>query len=174
VKISVLHIIAEHFRTLKDTETGRIPPSDLIIFVAIPIIFAIGSTFCNIKIGKDFYNLSITFFGIFIALLLNIQVAMFSVFQRNWSKQDDHILSQVQSNKLEQRRRLLSDLNVNVSYLIVLSCLCLIVYIFLFSTEAENLAARVVSCFLYTHFTLTLLMIVKRTHALFQGEYNIL
>jgi hypothetical protein len=172
VKISVTHIVRGHFGTLRNAATGRISLSDLFIFLATPIVLAFLLQYSSLKISKDFYNLSITFFGIFIALLLNIQVAVFGVFQRNWIKSDDHILSSIQLEKLGQRRKLLSELNTNVSYLVVLSCICLIIYIGLFSFEADNPVSRFVTIVLYVHFTLTLLMVVKRTHALFQGEYD--
>lgn len=174
MKVSVVHIIIGHFKTLWVGASFKSRAEDTFIFLLVPIIIGFSSVFVNINISKDFYNLSITFFGIFIALLLNIQVAIFGLFQRNWRAPHDDILLSQQIEKLEQRRKLLGQVNTNVSYLIVLSCLCLVANIGLFVFDANNSIARIISALLYSHFMLTLLMIIKRTHALFQKEYDVI
>lgn len=173
MKISVLHIILKHYDTLRDSNSGRVSFVDLSTFIGLPLLLGLLSAFVGLKVGKDFYSLSVTFFGIFIALLLNIQVAVFGVFQRSWSKLSDEILDELRADKISQRRGLLRELNVNVSYLIVVSCVCLVAYIILFSLEYESPYLKIFSIVLYAHFMLSLLMVIKRTHALFQGEYDI-
>lgn len=173
MKIDILHICIAHFKTLRNPDSHRLSSIDVFIFFMLPAMIGAGSLLLDIKTGKDFYNVSIAFFGIFIALLLNIQVAIFSIFQRNWNKPTDEIMSNVQQQKLEEKKNLLKELNVNVSYLIVFSCIALAVFIVMFALGAESKLSVFISSTLYFHFILSLLMVVKRTYALFQGEYEI-
>ncbi|MGW5841105.1 hypothetical protein ACWFZ6_24255 [Methylorubrum extorquens] len=173
MKIDVFHICTAHFRTLRNPDAKRLSSIDVFIFFMLPFIIALGSLPLDIKTGKDFYNVSIAFFGIFIALLLNIQVAIFSIFQRNWNKPLDEIMSNAQQQKLDEKKHLLKELNINVSYLIVYSCVALATFIVMFALDAGNKFSAFISTILYFHFILSLLMVVKRTFALFQGEYEI-
>ena len=173
MKIGVAHIIRGHFSTLWNGADTKTRLEDTGIFVALPLIIGGLCLACDLKFTKEFYNLSITFFGIFIALLLNIQVAIFGLFQRSWVSPKDEMLVDEHMDKIEQRRTLLQQVNLNVSYLIVLSCVCLVADIILFVLETDNWFSKIVTPILYAHFMLTLLMIVKRTHALFQREYEV-
>ncbi|QDH74990.1 hypothetical protein FKQ52_09375 [Brevundimonas sp. M20] len=128
--------------------------------------------YSSIKFDSNFYNVSITFFGIFIALLLNVQVAVFGIFQRKWEKPEDENLAEIQKSKLEQRRSLLGELNSNLSYLILISCFSLVTFLVFFVFPFRGSFSSVISCVLYGHFVLTLMMSVKRAHTLFQMEYE--
>lgn len=111
------------------------------------------------------------FFGIFVALLLNIQVAMFSIFQRKWSVPPDQRQANALAIENDIRRKLLSELNSNISYLMLVSCVALIFFLVFHVLQMKAGFAPAFALGLYSHFILTFVMIIKRAHALFQKEY---
>lgn len=172
MKFNVLHIISEHIETLKDEKTGKKSWGDLIAFYAIPVgvialMFLAGSEF-----DRDSYGLSITFFGIFIALLLNIQVAIFSVYQRKWDVPPQDIEATEKRRQIDIKRRLLEQLNSNISYLILVACASIVLALAGFIFKTKYLLVHAALGGLYVHFLLTILMVVKRSHALFAKEYK--
>jgi hypothetical protein len=122
-------------------------------------------------VGPDFYNISITFFGIFIALLLNIQVAVFGIFLRKWEKPEDKRYADQIAKKAQDRNILLREVNTNISYLVLISFFALIIFLVFYTLKYIDGIFAAFSVFIYSHFLLTLLMIIKRSHAIFQGEY---
>lgn len=130
------------------------------------------SYFMSIRLEKDVYNVSITFFGIFLALLLNLQVAIFAIFQRKWALPEDVRLREIQKGELRDRRKLLSELNANISYLTIVSCISLATMLIFYVRQMVSGWQPALTAALYAHFLLTLLMIIKRSHALFQKEYR--
>lgn len=172
MKINILPILIDHFNTLRNAKNGRYSIFDFILFYASPIAGSIASLFLCVKFDDSFYNLSITFFGIFIALLLNVQVAVFGIFQRKWTEPEDEILAEIQADKLDQRRVLLGELNANLSYMTLFSCAALIAFLGFFVFDVPTIVAASVTTALYVHFILTLMMSVKRAHTLFQMEYE--
>jgi hydrogenase-4 membrane subunit HyfE len=171
MKIGVSRIVIDHLNTLRNAETGRIALFDLVIFFLLPIFGGLASLLLRGSVTDEFYNVSITFFGIFIALLLNVQVAIFGIFLRKWDSPRDDRLAEIKLSKLVQRNLLLKEVNANISYLILTSCLALVFFLIMFSKDYETGIYPALSVVLYCHFMLTLLMVVKRSHALFQREY---
>jgi hypothetical protein len=141
------------------------------VFYTMPIFIGCAVYISHIKLEKDVYSVSITFFGIFLALLLNLQVAIFAIFQRKWNLPKDSRLKEIQKDTIQKRRELLSDLNANVSYLTMMSCINLVIMLFFYIYHTGTGWISAFTIALYVHFLLTLLMIIKRSHALFQKEY---
>lgn len=157
---------------MRANNKSNISLSDIFIFYLLPIglgLFAYGSYLC---LEKDVYNVSITFFGIFLALLLNLQVAIFGIFQRKCKPQEYERLNEIQNNRLRERRQLLGELNANISYLTMISCISLSAMLFFHIQQMVTGWQPAFTVALYSHFLLTLLMIIKRSHALFQKEYR--
>lgn len=172
MKISVVSIVRDHFDTLYDSRSNRASMFDIILFYVLPLTGA-GFSYCaGLRLKADAYNISITFFGIFIALILNIQVAMFSIFQRKWEMPSDKRIAASMADTLADRKKLLIELNANLSYLILVCCVALVLSLLSFIKSFDNYAIPAVMVFLYAHFLLTLLMVVKRAHALFHKEYR--
>ena len=146
--------------------------SDIILFYILPLIAAIISYCVSVYLKPEAYNISITFFGSFIALILNIQVAMFSIFQRKWEMPSDKRVAASMAGTLADRKKLLIELNANLSYLILVCCVALVLSLLSFIMSFDNCVVPAVVVFLYAHFLLTLLMVVKRAHALFHKEYR--
>lgn len=145
---------------------------DITLFIAVPILSGAVAYVENLTFSKDVYNVSVTFYGIFIALVLNIQVAVFAIFQRKRERSGDHRMAEIQDDEAKLKRQLLSELNSNLSYLTLFSCVALSLFMILYMAESATSTWASVSVIIYTHFMLTLLMVVKRSHAIFQQEYS--
>jgi hypothetical protein len=172
MKINVLSIFRDHLETLYDSESNRASLLDIGLFYVSPMLAACVAYYFSVTLKPEAYNISITFFGIFIALILNIQVAMFSIFQRKWEMPSDKRIAASLADTLADRKKLLIELNANLSYLILVCCVALVLSLLSFIRSFDNCVIPAVMVFLYAHFLLTLLMVVKRAHALFHKEYR--
>ncbi|MET3725868.1 hypothetical protein [Sphingomonas trueperi] len=172
MKINVTSIIRDHWATLYDAQSNRTNFVDVIVFYGAPIAAGAIAYFLSFKVKPEGYNVSITFFGIFLALLLNIQVAIFAIFQRKWDEPSDKRQADAQRMDLADRRKLLGELNSNISYLTIVSCIALIAFLIFYVAELKEGLWPAIAVVLYSHFILTFVMIVKRSHALFQKEYR--
>jgi hypothetical protein len=171
MKINVWRIVKDHWATLRRAGRSNFSKVDVLIFYALPILAGLLPYLYEFSVSKEVYNVSITFFGIFIALLLNMQVAIFSIYTRKWERPDDIRLAEMKATKIAERKQLLAEVNANISYLVLVSCVALTAFLVFFSLEFIGSTYTAASVALYCHFLLTLLMIVKRAHALFQREY---
>ncbi len=172
MKIDFRIIVSKHLRTLADAQTGKLSVWDMIVFFAFPLAAGTYVYLEQLKVSKEVHNLSVTFFGIFVALLLNIQVAIFGVYARNPRSPADGLNKAVFDKKIEDRRKILRELNTNISYLTLIGCLALFVMIFLFGRELESPLPSAISVAVFIHFLLTLLMVTKRAFILFDVEYS--
>jgi hypothetical protein len=172
MKIDVRQIVSDHVKTLVDHNTGRMPFSDFLVFLFIPVGAGILAYASKVPLDRDVYNVTITFFGIFIALLLNVQVAIFSIFQRRWSLPTDVKALARFNDRAEERKHLLSELNSNLSYLTLFCCVALVEFFcFFVFKNTTPIAVGFFSATLF-HFLTTLLMTIKRSHILFSKEYS--
>jgi hypothetical protein len=172
MKISFSHIISSHLDTLKDQGSKRLSREDVLLFYVLPAIGGILSYFSGLVVDKNAYGVSISVFAIFSGLLLNVQVALFGILQRTWKAKGDEILDAQQAQKLLERRDLLSEINTNISYLVLVCCLSVSLFLVLYMIELKRPFEVSISTFIYSHFLLTLLMVIKRSHAVFQKEFD--
>lgn len=172
MKIDFRSIIIDHVATLHDDKRNCVAASDIIIFYTFPIILSVLAHFVDVPIDRDVYNVSITFYGIFVALLLNIQVAIFGIFQRKIDPPADKKLASLFNDRLKKRQKLLGELNSNLSYMMLVCCLALVTFLILYTFKFVSRFSVSVTVLIYSHFLLTLMMTVKRTHVLFQKEYR--
>lgn len=173
MKINIFPIVEQHLATLYHADRpDQRYKQDIYLFYIAPLILGLVFFGVGSQVPKGTYELSITFFGIFIGLLLNIQIAIFSIFSRRWDISPEEIIAEIQQESLRIRRKLLSELNCNISYLVVFSCICLLLFLVLFAISYTSSPAVGAVVFMYTHFLLTMMMVIKRSHALFQREYS--
>lgn len=173
MKFNVLFIIRDHFRTLYDAENKKVSYLDIFVFYGLPIIMSATAYYSDVKLKDEAYGLAIVIFGVFIALLLNIQVAIFSVSHTKWqAPSDTKLMASFEEDKID-KNAILRELNTNLSYMILLCSLVLFVagYSSLFDNVQE--ISSIFLIFAFTHFVLNLLMVIKRAHALFQKEYTV-
>lgn len=172
MKFNIIGIFFDHLSTLYDASTDKTSIFDLFLFYIFPLIISYIFFALEIEFKPDVYSLSITFYGIFLALLLNIQVAIFAIFQRTWSDLGDQRIDEKRKSDLKMRKTLLSEINSNISYMTALSCIYLSVFLIVYALEIKNYLVSSILIYFYTHFILTFLMVVKRAHALFSKEYD--
>lgn len=72
MKINILYILRDHLSTLRKLHSKCISLPDVMLFYVSPMIFSFAALCFSFEVRADAYNASITFFGVFIALLLNI------------------------------------------------------------------------------------------------------
>ena len=172
MKINVASIVRDHWATLHNAGSNSTSWADILLFYGLPGLSGVVAYAISLTIKSDSYNVSITFFGIFVALLLNIQVAIFGIFQRKWDIPSDKRQAEIQREQLDARRKLLSELNTNISYLTVVSSVALVIFLIFFVGEIKGSFGAAITTSVYCHFILTFLMVIKRAYALFQKEYS--
>lgn len=172
MKINIWQIIVDHLGTLQDNVSKKISIIDIAVFFGVPVLGGTLGYLAYIKTSKDFYNVSVSFFGVFVALLLNFQVAAFGIYNRKWSLSEDEKISHNQAKELKIRKQLLKEINANISYLIIISIFSIVLFLLLYATENTDRIVAAISCVIYIHFLLNLMMVVKRSHVLFRKEYD--
>lgn len=180
MKINILNIIYDHIGTLThpadsefiDGERPKMLPEDFLIFFLIPVIVAAVAVYFGAEVKRETFGISISVFAIFTALLLNVQIALFSVFQRRWSTRSDSNLDAMQREKMEERNKFICEININISYLILISCSSVSIFIGFYVFEYSGVIASFLGILLFLHFIFTLLMVIKRSHVLFREEYK--
>lgn len=173
MKINVLKIVSDHLKTLVNSKSKRPSLSDILIFFAAPTGVGLCAYTFKIPVDREVYNVTITFFGIFIGLLLNVQVAIFAIFQRQWSLPSDPKALENFNKRAGERRSLLAELNVNLSYLTLFCCIALIEFFCFFVFRNTTPVAVGFGVATLLHFLMTLMMTIKRSYILFAKEYEV-
>lgn len=171
-KINILSIIVCHIKTLRDGDSEKISASDFIVFYALPAAVIFLLIFFKIEIPEKAMELSISIFSIFAALLLSVQVAIYSVSLREISAPDDQKKKGEYENRLKFRKRIIKELNDNVSYLILLSVVAVTVTLLSFVACPYKAIVNAIATAIYIHFFLTIIMVVKRASIVFSREYE--
>ncbi|HBU99185.1 MAG TPA: hypothetical protein DEF21_14960 [Thalassospira lucentensis] len=168
----MFHIVGDHWATLKNVD-GEASYIDFAILYVLPAVIASVAFLDVWPKDNSIYGVSISVFAIFSALLLNVQIAIFGIFQRKWRSTGDKVKDEKAKRKYISRKILLSQLNTNISYLIIISCLSVTVFLVFYVYPINSFSERYISVYVYVHFLLTLMMVIKRTHVLFQNEYSV-
>jgi hypothetical protein len=162
-KIDVRDIVRDHFATLVDYETGRRSFSDHVLFVVVPLVGSGVLLLLGIDLSETAVNVLITALSIFAGLLFNLLVLLDSLADRKQAPTGD-----------SDARLMMKGIYANTAYAVLIALLTL-VPLCLF-TLTQNCTVRVVtsglSYFLIGHFLLTLLMVLKRIHALLSHEFS--
>lgn len=172
MKIDISKIVIDHIITLQNARTGKLSVGDLFLFYGIPIILSVAVWYEGVALGNDVFGQSISVFAIFSALLFSVQIALFGIF---YNKRADvgGVNKEKREKNLQDRKRLIKETNTNISYLIVISCISVTLFLISYAFSYFNKIEPAMATFLYSHFMFTLLMIIKRVHALFQREYDV-
>lgn len=173
-KIDIRQIVADHLRTLRAPGDERLSTEDLAVFFGIPL-FA-GLLYLSFSGGQQGDNkideVLVASFSVFAALLLNIQVFLLSFQLPASQRSDDPDLGAEDRALLEaqeaKRRTFYRELFANISYSILLAMgIVFVTLIAIFCHVDQSRVVKLVQFVLIMHFTLTLLMVMKRVHALF-------
>jgi hypothetical protein len=140
------------------------------VFYLLPLVFGILTYYYSIKLSADIFSQSIAVFSIFSALLFSVQIALFGIFSKARGEADE-FGDAFRESRIEARREFISETNSNISYLIVLSTISVTLFLAAALFDESDDFEPALAVFLYFHFMLTLLMVIKRVHALFAKEY---
>ncbi|WP_152526894.1 hypothetical protein [Pseudogulbenkiania ferrooxidans] len=167
-KINITAIVKEHLQTLKRGSCTEISTWEVTLFFAIPIVIALPLAI-YFDISSDFVNGIVTAASIFAGLLLNLLVLIYTVLsrQRQPAKNDK------EKQRLVIFKQVLKETFANISFCIltsvILVAVCLLSYIKGGIFPKGN---HFLIYFLISQLILTLLMILKRIHKLFDFEIS--
>ena len=170
-KINVTAVIKWHLNTLRD-DKGKLIWADMATFYGAPVVLGAGFYVLNWRVPRDAIELSVTVFSIFAALLLSVQVALYSVSLRPLSPPDDPKKAKAFQAVATIRTTVIRELNDNIAYLILLSVIWISVLLGLFLLNCLGRGASAFVFAMFVHFLLTLLMVVKRASIVFSREYE--
>lgn len=171
-KINVSIIFRDHLSTLIDDRTGRLQLSDFALFYFAPIFAGLVYYFRPFELPESIESALIAVFSVFGALLFSAQVALYTLSPASENPHADKILRIEQQERHSREVKYFRDINYNVSYLILLSCLFLILFIGLMVMNPENNIKGGILIASVSHFFLSLLMLVKRTHVAFALRHS--
>jgi heme/copper-type cytochrome/quinol oxidase subunit 2 len=161
-KLNVWSIITGHFNTLRSASTKKVSIADIFVFFIVPILIGIALAFYGFKLTNEANSLLMNFGAIFTALLLSVLVLVYD--------QGQKLTPDATTKKI-----LLDELYDNICYSIVLSivlvflCIATSLSLSITAPTAHSLNTFVLTpliMFTSTNLLLTILMIVKRMHAL--------
>lgn len=170
-KINVLLIVRDHYGTFRDSD-GRVRLGDWALFLGVPICIYVISIGFGVMLDSDVYGQSISVFSIFSALLFSAQVAIYSLCIRAADRGADRVSELVAAREWQLKVGLFREINANISYLILLSCGGISLFLAFFAFELPSDLEAALTLLLFSHFVLTLLMVVKRTHVAFTVSYK--
>lgn len=170
-KINVFPIVKRHFSSVLRKTNGRISWTDVGAFIALPVAVGIFCALDVVEISEQLSESAIAVFSIFGALLLSVQIALFGIVQREQSAIRAAKQADMNQRRMQERLELVRELNGNLSFLtifcVIASSLMLTFILLRIPRPVEVFIS--VACFL--HFALSIIMVIKRAHILFDKEY---
>lgn len=173
LKISATAISKRHFSSLFVASDGKASWLDIFIFGAIPILIGTALAHDLDSISDAAISGAIAVFSIFGALLLSVQIALFGISQREiLDGGEGKKTASVKERKSGNRAKLIKELNVNISFLIMFSVISLVAFL----SFGTLMFPETIEIFYYGHsvsfFALNMMMAVKRAFVLFDEEYS--
>lgn len=162
-KANIFPIVKDHIYTLKDNRTDKISPSDIILFFVFPGVIAPLLVYLGFCIDKDVRNIMATSMAVFVALLFNVLLLIYDVVSRKESYDESSVI----------RRVLLKEVYSNIAFAILVAILSLV--LLLMTAFVEELVIEILSGIIYYLagvFILTLMMVLKRIHSLFNDQFS--
>jgi uncharacterized Tic20 family protein len=175
-KINVLRIVSDHWLTLHAADSERISLWDLLLFCGVPGIVVWlfwGKT--ALDSSGTFHTVALTSLSLFAGLLFNLLVLLYGLIEKTPRKTgiEDPTVAEKHA---KVRNDLLREVYYNVSYAVLISVVAILSLVLIMIVPCA--CANVVQClssflfFILAHFVLTLLMILKRIHALLACAFN--
>ena len=169
-KINVLPIIARHFDTLRDHATGKRSKADIFIFFVVPLIASGAALYFRIALTSDALNAVLASFSIFAGLLLNLLLLVYT-------RAGEEVRIDVFAANIKRFVRQLSD-NIEFAVLVsVFVVICCLIATATLKSEPNNtphagVVMTAILVFLTSNFILTLLLVLKRIHAMLQEKLD--
>jgi hypothetical protein len=165
-KIDLRPIIRAHFRTFRNFESQKVSPGDYLLFVVLPAALTAVLVAVGVRLRPQSVGILVAALAVFAGLFFNLVILVADLAVRGEDQPP------TRERRLRIKSRVLVEVHANVSFAILVSVLCLAC---LAALGFEGpLAGRIVlesfALFLIIQFFLTLLMILKRMHALIGAE----
>ena len=172
-KINVLKICKDHVGTLRDFDTKKFSIGDLALFFVVPLVIGVVATFVHGSMGSTEVTVLVTAFSIFTALLFNLLLLTFDLISKTDDSSDEFMV------KLKMLLLQQTYNNISFSILVAIAAIGLLLIYLLDSRLSFSMSQieYIISFGVYyltTLFLLTLLMILKRVHALLSREMKII
>jgi hypothetical protein len=171
-KVNIFIVLRDHIATLYDDTTEKFSYGDLAFFYLLPLVFGVLYFLFPFPLPSEVNGALIAVFSVFAALLFSAQMALYGLSPREPHCGKDDTSDARERARFERDRKFFADANYNVSYLILLSCLSLLIFVAMMIASLSGSIEGAVLVVLVSHFFLTLLMLVKRTHIAFSSKYN--
>lgn len=159
-KLNIFGIISDHIKTLRNDGAARdsnVSFVDLAVFFALPAALAAWIAVSGIRFDTEALTFAVTIFAIFVGLLLNIQVLIFTSANRSGP-----------SDRLKLMKEVFS--NISFGILLFLTCLLLSVTMFFLPYGCLFEALEFLLIYLSIMSALNLFMILKRIHVVLKTE----
>lgn len=160
-KFSVGNIVKDHFRTLRNFGTEKIELSSVSINFVLPAIIAAIFVYFVLIIRNAEFDVILTAFSVFAALLLNLMILLYSVLNRESEKKDE------QKNKMKMR--LLKETYSNIEFSVLTSVIIIVIILLMLFIPYNfyfDLTASFIVYYLIFVFITTLFMVLKRMHSI--------
>lgn len=171
MKVDVTHIIVQNAKSLNDAPSRRARLFDGLTIYGLPLISGIVASVACVIIDSGFYGISISVFAVFSALLLNTQIAIFGIFGRDRPLPMNEKSKAAEELRLKLRNDLIVELNTNVSYLMILAVLAMFISCLFYIIPISNTLETFLTCAIFVHFAVVIVIVIKRSFALFANEY---
>ncbi|WP_447928410.1 hypothetical protein [Vreelandella sp. EE27] len=176
-KLNVLQIVKAHIGTLKNNATGKASTVDAFVFLLMPFVLAVLAAYFVPVLKNDQLSLAVNFGAIITALLMSVLVLVYDQETKIKNVIDDSSKNVDHSKKqhLNIRIRLMQELYQNICFSIVSALflvICSFAQIFIKDIVSECLGHWLLmfftGCivFFFMNIVLTILMVIKRFHAL--------
>ena len=180
-KISVVCIIKDHISTLKSNQTNRIYFPDIFLFFVLPGIMSGLMFYSGVALNDSLVNALITSFSIFSALLFNLLLLVYDIAGKIAAQ--SQTTDPLGNQQIVQRRELLREIYVNVSFAILISTFIVVILLtyFLKPSKCNLIGLNVcnfqwllasTTYYLSIQFLLTLFMILKRIYRLLAKAFQ--
>ena len=166
-KLNILVVFRDHFSTLRNDKTGNLSLVDVAVFYGGPAFLSVVYFLKPFNLPDDLTSPLIAVFSIFSALLFSAQIALYSLAPSPPRKVEDAIQNRKREIKYQRQKQFFKDVNFNTSYLICISCVALLLFLVLEVFDVSSRLEGAALILVVTHFFLSLLMLVRRTHVAF-------
>lgn len=176
-KINISSIVRRHVDTMRSNSTGKISVADVFVFIILPFAIATIATYYVPILKNDQLSLSVNFGAIITALLMSVLVLVYeqeSKLQSILEKVSDE-MDYSKRKYYQLKIKLMRQLYQNICFSIVLALFLVVfsfVQTFLKDASAIDFGGWVLMfitwciVFFFMNIVLTMVMIVKRFHAL--------
>ena len=163
-KVNVTGIVLDHLGTLRDHSTCKYHRADFLLFFGVPAVVTGVLLYSYGDLKPNLVTIVATSLSVFAALLFNLLLLVYDAVRKSESVAAAHD---------DLREEFLRQVASNISFAILVAVATIVSVLALVFVNRVSSVAHIVSgiiYFLVTLFLLTLLMVLKRVHALLSEE----